>query len=160
MTRDISGQLNPHYAHGEAVKGAETSEYLAWAAMMRRCNTPTTGNYQIYGGRGIRVCERWTVFEDFLADMGRKPSPAHSIDRIDVNGNYEPNNCRWATSTEQARNRRSNRLVILDGREMCMVEACEIRGIPANTVDLRMTRGWSFERAINTPARPYKRKAI
>lgn len=82
-------------------------EHIAWKAMIARCTNPAAENFSYYGGRGISVCERWaTSFEAFFADMGRKPTPEHSIDRIDVNGNYEPGNCKWATKSEQAKNTR------------------------------------------------------
>lgn len=74
--------------------------------MLTRCTNPKSQDWENYGGRGIRVCERWQDFKKFLADMGRKPSASHSIDRIDVNGNYEPSNCRWATPKEQRANQR------------------------------------------------------
>lgn len=87
--------------------GSGTVEYLTWRRMKRRCYNEREHNYRHYGGRGISVCDRWrNSFENFLADMGQRPSSRHSLDRIDVDGNYEPSNCRWATHLEQARNKR------------------------------------------------------
>lgn len=94
--------------HGHA-KGGKSPEYRAWHAMRQRCYHPSQPHYSRYGGRGIVVCERWQVFANFLADMGLRPSPRHSLDRINNSGNYEPGNCRWATLVEQCRNRRRRR---------------------------------------------------
>jgi hypothetical protein len=91
------------YKHGE---GYDSPEYRCWHLMLLRCRNPKAPNYSYYGGRGITVCERWLDYPAFLADMGRKPTPSHSIERVDNQGNYEPSNCVWATKSQQSRNRR------------------------------------------------------
>jgi len=81
-------------------------EYGSWMSMKRRCQNPNDKNFKAYGGRGIKICDRWMAFENFLVDMGRRPSTRHTLDRVNNDGNYEPGNCRWATPSEQAKNRR------------------------------------------------------
>lgn len=83
-----------------------SSEYNAWVSMRQRCTNPNCNSYRLYGGRGIKICKEWGTFDGFMKDMGKKPSPRHSLDRIDVNGDYEPSNCRWATQLQQVPNRR------------------------------------------------------
>ncbi len=96
--------------HGNAPDSGATPEYNAWKSMRARCERRTVRGFERYGGRGIRVCGRWQVFENVLADMGRRPSPEHSLDRIDNDGNYEPGNCRWATKSEQQQNNSNTKL--------------------------------------------------
>lgn len=124
-----------------------TPEYAAWRSMKGRCHNPTDQGYGNYGARGIIVCDRWRdSFENFLADMGLRPSDNHSIDRINVNGNYEPKNCRWATTGEQSRNRRNNRWVTHQGQAMLLTDAAMAAGLPVSTVQSRMRKGWPEDR--------------
>jgi hypothetical protein len=107
-------QRDMHITHGHS----EDTEYNTWHSMKSRCLRKTDPNYHHYGGRGIIICDRWKdSFENFFADMGFKPTPKHSIDRIDVDGNYEPSNCRWATAKEQANNTRRNKRKKISGCE-------------------------------------------
>jgi hypothetical protein len=96
--------------HGHARRGKTSKEFIIWSGMRRRCNDPNQARFVDYGGRGIKICERWQKFENFLADMSPHPGKGFSLDRIDNDGNYEPGNCRWATRSEQMRNRRSFRI--------------------------------------------------
>jgi hypothetical protein len=135
--------------HGATSGHKKTAEYKCWADMRRRCDTPSQTSYHKYGGRGIRVCERWdTSFENFLADMGTKPTPQHSLDRIDPNGNYEASNCRWATIREQSLNRRNTRFVIFNNVRFPLDEFCRQRGLSPETVWRRLQRGIQIEHAI------------
>jgi hypothetical protein len=120
--------------------------------MRQRCRSKNTVGWAGYGGRGIKVCRRWRdSFAAFLEDMGPKPSKKHSIDRKDVNGNYEPSNCQWATKTEQARNCRSNRQVSLNGRTMCISAWAEHTGLPPEVIRARLNLRWSPEKTLTTP---------
>ena len=107
-----------------------------------------------YGGRGIRVCERWQEFSAFFDDIGPKPYPQATIERRENDGNYEPSNCAWASRLVQSRNRRSNRIVEYRGRKMTLKEASELAGLPYLPVWLRVVRrGWPLDRALSEPIR-------
>lgn len=134
---------------------SRTPEHRSWAGMKTRCSNPRQDTWRLYGGRGITVCERWSLFENFLSDMGPKPSARHSIDRIDVNRGYEPGNCRWATPHEQARNRRNIRMVKVDGVDMCLSDAAVLRGLTPRVVFSRLGHGWSVEDALSRPVRSW-----
>lgn len=122
--------------------GSRTPEYEAWQGMKARCYAPSNSKYPQYGGRGIRVCERWlNSFAAFRADMGLRPSSAHSIDRIDVNGNYEPSNCRWALPQTQARNKQATAKTTLPSAIAPLIDVAEAQGIAYRTVWARRKRG-------------------
>jgi hypothetical protein len=141
--------------HGHTAKRKKTPEYRSWRAMRNRCNNPHSTRWENYGGRGISICERWSTFENFYADLGEKPEPKHlySLDRWpDMNGNYEPGNCRWATDTDQARNKRSVKLTVEKATEIRSLRASGVQnqdlakqfGIHAATVsDVINNRSWN-----------------
>lgn len=127
-------------------------EYCAWSSMLQRCRNRASHEFFRYGGRGIAVCQRWQdSFEAFYADMGPRPSDRHSIERKENDGDYNPGNCIWAVPTEQARNRRSNRLLTFNGETMCLAEWAERYQLRRDTLRERIRRGWSIERALTTP---------
>lgn len=129
-------------------------EYSIWAGMLNRCRNPNVKAFPLYGGRGIKVCEEWLNFKRFYQDMGPRPSPEHSIERKDVDGNYEPNNCVWATFVEQANNRRMTRWVVYRGRRLSLCDAVREAGsvIHYEAAAIRIFRsGWTVERAVETP---------
>ena len=141
----------------------KTSEYFAWSGMRERCFNKNNQSYERYGGRGITVCERWQGrdgFTNFLADMGQKPTPGHTIERRDNNGNYEPGNVRWATRKEQARNTRRNRLITSGGETKCLHEWAEVSGINPFTILRRLKVGWPVELAISKKARGNGRRRL
>lgn len=127
--------------------------YRTWQKMKRRCHNPQDPAYCHYGARGVIVCERWyRSFANFVADMGPKPSPGHSLDRKDNDGSYSPENCRWATTAQQCRNRRNNIVLEFGGRKQVLTDWAQELGLPVSMVNLRIRRGWSVEKALTTPA--------
>jgi hypothetical protein len=130
---------------------------LTWWAMCRRCNDPTNSDFATYGGRGINVCDRWQGDDGYLnfsADMGKRPTPKHSLERIDRDGPYSPENCRWATGTEQARNTSRNRFLTHNGETLCVSEWAERLGMPAYVISMRLNKHkWTVSRTLSTPIR-------
>ena len=138
--------------------GAGTRLYWAWAHIKDRCNNEACKDYSLYGGRGIQVCDEWT--NDFMAfrdwALANGYSEDLSIDRINVNGNYEPSNCRWATAVQQANNKRSNHRVQFNGETHTLTEWERITGIQQSTIRQRLKAGWSVERALTELASRYR----
>lgn len=123
-------------------RSSKTPEYRAWQALKKRCYCQTDKGYQNWGGRGIRVCKRWRIsFENFLSDMGRRPSSKHSVDRIDNSKNYSKKNCRWATVKMQQRNKRNNIRITYRGTTAIIIEWAEALNIPAWRIYARYKRG-------------------
>jgi hypothetical protein len=136
------------------------SEYRSWERAKARCLNPNHHKYPLYGGRGIRVCDRWRgSWPNFFADMGPKPGREYSLDRIDTNGDYEPGNCRWATRQQQQRNRRNNIYVWWENRRWLVAELAEEYKLDYNLLAGRLKMGWLIWDAIFKPVRP-KRKAV
>lgn len=133
--------------HGHAGRGRKTRAYHVWRGMKNRCCNPNNPRFADYGGRGIEVCARWMAFEPFLEDMG-EPTPHESIDRIDNDRGYEPGNCRWATTTQQARNTRVSRMLTVQGETLSMADWADRYGVTSAAVSKRMRRGWSVEEAV------------
>lgn len=130
-----------------------TTEYNSWRGMKERCQNPNSTKYHLYGSRGITVCQRWQDFEAFFEDMGTKPTPSHTIERINNNGNYEPDNCNWIPHDKQAVNRRNNHLITIDGVTLTIAEWRRHFGISKNAYDGRIHLGWSIIDALTTPVR-------
>ncbi len=160
-SKNIHAALLKNTKHG----ASHTSEYTSYRNMTTRCIDSAYEGFHNYGGRGIKVCNRWlgtNGLQNFLLDMGPKPTPKHQIDRYpNRNGNYEPGNCRWATTKQQGRNRNSNRLITFNGRTMCITEWSEETGLPFHIISMRTKAGWDVEKALTTPInvnKSHKRK--
>ena len=132
---------------------ANTPVHRIWIGMHSRCRNPNLKEYPNYGGRGIKVCERWKSFENFIADMGIRPE-GYSIDRIDNDGDYEPSNCRWATTRQQLNNKRTSRILAMNGESRTIAEWADKLGIDWHTIRNRVDRyGWTIEKALTTPVK-------
>lgn len=144
----LSAELTSDREKDHGRSGSRT--HKIWTQLRQRCNNPKDDAYHRYGGRGIKVCERWSSFQNFLDDMGEAPE-ALTLDRIDNDGNYEPGNCRWATRKEQARNRTSNVNLTFEGKTLNLTAWSEVTGISQGTMTARLARGWSAERTLTEP---------
>lgn len=152
-------QVENMSTHGKT----KTPEFKTWTSMISRCSSKTHKSYFRYGGRGITVCERWigkTGFLNFLEDIGERPTPKHSLDRIDNNKGYSAENCRWADTTTQARNKRNNNLITYKNITRCLTEWSEIINIPTSTLYNRLKNGWDVEKSFETPIIIAKRNKI
>lgn len=139
--------------HGKCM----TPEYRVWTGIKSRCFGKKTRSYKDYGGRGVTMCKKWRdSFEAFYDDMGPRPSPDHSIERLDNDGNYEPGNCVWATRCIQCRNKRNNVVVRFQGSEVLLMELCENLGLRHSLIRRRLYSGWNLDRALSTPDRKKK----
>ena len=140
--RNVREKLTTHGQSGSRV-------YQIWLAMKNRCLRKSNHQYKDYGGRGIKVCDRWLEsFENFYADMGEPPTDAYTIERRNNDEGYSADNCIWATRTEQSNNKRSNRLVSCNGRTMTITQWSRELGIPPMTIHNRLKRGWTADEAL------------
>jgi hypothetical protein len=139
-------------------RASRSAEYAAWKGIKRRCLNRRCKMYKFYGERGITVCKRWKdSFDNFIADVGRRPSPNHSIDRIDNDGNYEPGNVRWATREVQDNNKTDSNFVEFNGEKLTVQQWAKRLGIRFSTLKFRLAR-WGTERALTTtPQQIYRR---
>lgn len=141
ITKERMANQGTHNQSGRENGNKETAEYRIWSGMRKRCLNPRAQRYERYGGRGIKICEQWNDFSSFFADMGPRPTPRHSIERKDNDGNYCPENCRWATPEEQANNTSRNIIVLVEGQKMALATAADILGISYSSVYRRLKAG-------------------
>lgn len=150
------GSNKMHSTHNQT----GSPEHDTWCNIKQRCYDTNCPGYARYGARGIKMCARWKrSFENFLRDMGNKPSPKHSIDRIDNEGNYSPENCRWATAKEQANNKSTNLQVDYGGEKRTVSELADLSGLPYAAVHKRVMLGWSGDKIVETPSKKAVREA-
>lgn len=152
-TSDISTRAEPRKAGGHGMGGSPTNR--SWTAMKARCNNPNRKAYKNYGGRGIKVCDRWNKsFLNFLEDMGERPE-GKTLDRIDNDGDYEPDNCRWATRQEQRENTRNTRLIKYAGKTQSLRQWCRELDLDYRRTWARLYQiHWTVEKAFKTPIQP------
>jgi hypothetical protein len=143
--------------HGGYLGGKERPEHYTWRMMLARCQNHNSAAYQYYGAKGIKVCKRWHKYENFLADMGERPSSAHSLDRIDTHKGYSPANCRWATRSEQQKNKSTTRRYTNGSFTGTLVECAKYLGISKELANMRWKKWGSFEKEVIWQERPRAR---
>lgn len=148
------GCMKPDFSRKQMLRHgrSKSKTYNVWLLMRRRCSHKSLPGYENYGGRGIQVCERWESFRNFYADMGERPEGL-TLDRIDVDGGYSPENCRWVGRDVQARNKRNNRLLTFNGKTQCSAAWAEEIGVKPYVICHRLKRGWTLERTLTTKCR-------
>jgi hypothetical protein len=154
------GCIRIDFPHRRTHGMSKTSIYRRWANMIQRCSDPNIKSFKSYGGRGIQVCDRWLEFENFIADMGKPPTPKHSLERKDVNGNYEPDNCKWATHREQSNNKRDSIWCTRNGVSKPVIEWCRELHVPYKRVITRIENGWGAEEALSVPKMSLKERQV
>lgn len=140
--KKIGDKTSTHGASRKAASPLLRKAWRSWMKMRQRCNDPKNNRYNLYGGRGIYVCQNWKKFQGFLSDMGVPPTVEHSIDRINNNKSYDVTNCKWSTRYEQAANRRNSILVMVDGELKSLLECEKISGVKWKTIWCRLKEGW------------------
>lgn len=138
--------------HGHNTRIIRSTTYNSWAKMIQRCTNSNSDHYHLYGGRGITVCERWLVFENFLKDMGERPEGT-SLDRKNTEGIYKPDNCKWSTKREQQQNLRFNHNLTFNEETKCIQEWARCTHLPPSTITYRLKIGWSIEKTLTTQSR-------
>lgn len=155
-SRVITARNIARTKHGHAKTYKASPTYRSWSGMISRCESPSSDQYKNYGARGIRVCARWRdSFKDFLADMGERPE-GKTIDRKNPDGDYSPDNCRWATAKEQCANKRNNVKLVLNGNNMTIAQWAEALGCGVTALHARLADGWSVEKTLSTPIKKYR----
>jgi len=149
LNREISSIVNTTHGMASGSHRKSTPEYRTWNSMLQRATNPKNHHYPSYGGRGIKVCERWLNFENFFEDMGERPE-GMSLDRINNDGDYEPDNCRWTTRKVQQNNTRRNKKYFHNGNSYVLSELAEMHNIPLHTLYTRIKRKWDLDRALTT----------
>lgn len=154
MQRDVVSQIA--LKHGDAKKGRRAKEYAIWSGMVARCTNPKTPNYDDYGARGIKVSDEWMDYANFIRDMGYRPGPGYSIERINNDLGYSKENCKWATRAEQSRNTRRNRYIDTPAGRMLLWDAAALAGLSPYCLRSRVEAGWKTEDLFK-PSAGYRR---